>query len=86
MIHHRKAGDLIAVHQHFGIRQGLIRGQRHRGIDHTGFKPLHPADLAGLRQHIKVAVNHTDAARLRHGNRHPRLGHRIHRRGQNRNI
>ena len=85
-VNDRKASDLIALHQHLGIGQGLIGGQSDRRIDDAGFKPLHPPHLARLRLKVKIAVDDPDPAGLRHGNRHAPFGHSIHCAGQQRDV
>jgi hypothetical protein len=52
----------------------------------SGFEPLHPPHLIGLDFRLEVAVDHPDAAGLRHGDRHVGLGHGIHRRGDDGDI
>ena len=44
------------------------------------------AHLGGLRVGVEVAVDHADAAGLRHGDGEPRLGHRVHGGGQDRDM
>ena len=41
---------------------------------------------AGLLVGLEIAVDDAEAAGLRHGDRHPRFGHRIHRRGDDRHV
>ena len=53
---------------------------------HAGFELLHLRHLGGLRFGVEVAVDHADAAGLRHGDGEPRLGHRIHGGGQDRDM
>ena len=86
LVHHRKAGDIVALLQRLGVCERLVRAKRDRIVDDAAFKPLHAADFGGLLQKSEIAVNDADATGLRHGNRHPRLGHRVHRRRQERDV
>ena len=53
---------------------------------HAGFELLDLPHLSGLTIDVKIAVDDADAAGLRHGDRHPRLGDGIHRGCDNRNV
>ena len=53
---------------------------------HAGFELLDLAHLGGLLVRLEVAVQDADAAGLRHGDRHLVFGHRIHGRGDDRQI
>ena len=86
LVHHRKAGDPVALLQRLGVLQRLVGPQRHRRIDHARDEALHPLHLRRLRLDVEVAVDHPDAARLRHGDRHARLGHRVHRGADQRDV
>ena len=83
---HRDAGDVILLHQ----RQRV--GERRVGMDgdrihhHARFEFLHLPHLRRLHGRIEIAVNDADAAGLRHGDRHVRLGHGIHGRGDDRDV
>ena len=85
-VDHRKAGDLITLHQYLGIGQRLIGGQGDGGIDHAGFKALHPPHLTRLRLKVEIAVDNPDPAGLGHGNGHSALGHGVHRARQQRDV
>ena len=85
-LHDGDAGNLVLRHQHLQVAQRGVRRDRDRIDHHPGFEPLHLADLFRLLFQRKVAVDHADAAGLRHGNRQFGFGHRIHRRGQQRNV
>ena len=53
------------------------------GVDHhAGFELLDLRHLGGLRLGIEIAVDHADAACLRHGDGKLRLGDRVHGRRQ----
>ncbi|MCY1175792.1 hypothetical protein D9M73_160450 [compost metagenome] len=83
---HRDAADAVAQHQ------GLRFGQRRRGRDrdrvdhHTAFEALHRAHRSDLFVDFEIAVEHADAAQLRHDDRHVGFGDGVHRRGQDRNV
>ena len=85
-LHHRNPGDVMLLHQCQGIGEGCFRIDRYRVHDHARFEFLHLPHLHSLRFRIEIAVEHADAARLRHGDRHMRFRHRIHRRGDDRNV
>ena len=83
---HRNAGDAMILHQRQRVRQHGV-GSDGQGIDHhAGFELLDLPHLRGLAVDIEIAVNDPDAARLRHRDRHPRLGDGIHRGGDDRNV
>ena len=62
---------------------GLDRQRIHH---HPGFEFLYLTDLRGLLFGFHVAVKHADASRLCHGDRHLRLGHGVHGRGDDRDV
>ena len=72
--------------------QGQRVGERRVGMNgdrvdhHAGFEFLDLAHLGGLHRGLEIAVNDADAAGLRHGDRHVRFGHGVHRRSDDRNI
>ena len=82
----RNAADPVALHQH--LRVGQRRGRQDGdGIDdHAAFEALDRADRIGLFLDRQVTVQHADAAQLRHDDRHVGLGHRVHRRRQDRDV
>ena len=86
LAHHWKARDFVAGLQLFGVGQRLILGQCHRIIHDPAFEPFDAAHLLLLLFNVEIAVDHPNAARLRHGYRHPRLGHRVHGGGQKRDV
>jgi len=53
---------------------------------HAGFELLDLAHLVGLRLGGEVLVDDADAADLRHGDRHGRLGDGVHRRRHQRDA
>ena len=85
-LHHRKARNAVARHQRAGISQRLIRGERDRVDHHAAFKALHLAHSQRLFLHGEIAVQHADAAQLRHGDRHVGFGHCVHRGGKHRDV
>ena len=84
--HHRHAGDPVRLHQFERVRERGAGLDGERVHHHAGFEFLHLPDLRSLRVRIEVAVDHADAAGLRHGDRHFGLGHRVHGRGDDRNV
>jgi hypothetical protein len=83
---HRNARETVIVHQRQRVRQHRI-GTDGQGIDHhSGFELLDLPHLGGLAFDVEIAMDHPDAAGLRHGDRHPRFGDGIHRRGDDRNV
>ncbi len=85
-LHDRDARDLVLDHQGQRIGQRLL-GMDGDGVHHHArFEFLDLAHLVGLLFGRKVLVDDADGAGLRHGDRHWRLGDRIHRRRQQRNI
>ena len=80
------AGDAIAAHDFERVADGLFRADGH-GIDnHAALRTLHLVDFASLVGDGEVAVHDADAALLRHGDGHARLGDRIHSRGKERGV
>ena len=86
LVHHRKTGEPVALGQRTRIAERLVRRQRHRVVDDAALEPLHAADLPGLLLGVEVAVDHADAAGLRHRDRHRGFGHGVHGRGQQRDV
>ena len=86
LVDHREAGDPVALLQQLGVGERLVRPQRHRRVDDPRDEALHPLHLGRLRLDVEVAMHHADAARLRHRDRHPRLGHGVHRGTQQRDV
>ena len=81
IVHNREAGDIIALHQDLSIGERLIGGQGDRVVDHAAFEAFDAANLFRLGFGVEIAVDHTDAAGLRHGDGHPRFRDGVHRRG-----
>ena len=82
----RHAGDPVLLHQVERFVDPVGRRQRDRVDDHAALRPLHPVDFGGLLLDRQVLVDDADAALLRHRDGQPRLGHRIHRRAQQRHV
>ena len=85
-LRHRHAGDLVAPHHFERVADHLVRADGHRVHDHAALRALHLVDLAGLVGDGQIAVHNADAALLRHGDGHARLGHRVHGRGEQRGV
>ena len=80
------AGNLIAAHHFEGVGDELI-GPDGDGVDnHAALRALHLVDLAGLVNNGEITMHDADAALLRHGNGHARLGDGIHGRGEQRSV
>jgi hypothetical protein len=73
-------------HQAEGVGQRLLGMDGDRIDHHAAFELLDLADLVGLRLGIEVLVDDADTACLGHGDRHGRLGDRIHGRRHQRNT
>src|SRR5690606_18616797 len=80
------AGNSVRAHQRPRIGKGRIRSDRDRVDDHAALEPLDLAYLVRLFRDAQIAMDDAEAAGLRHGDRHARLGHRIHGRGQDRQV
>ena len=77
-LNHRNAGNAVLAHQVERLLQrcGGLNGDR--VYDHAGLELLHLPHLGGLLIRLEIAVDDADAAGLRHGDRHFRLGDGIH--------
>ena len=85
-VHHRNAGKAGALLQFVEIAQAGRRRNRHRVHHHAALILLHHRHFTGLLLDGEIAVDHADAPGLRHGNRQARLGHRVHRRRDQRDV
>ena len=85
-VDHRNAADAVLQHQRLRFAQRRIGVDRDRVDHHAALVTLHRPHRRALGVDIEIAVEHADAAQLRHRNRHVRLGHGIHCRGQDRDI
>jgi hypothetical protein len=80
------AGNAVRLHQRQRVGERRVRADRHRVHHHARFEFLDLADLLGLLLGRQVAVDDAEAAGLGHRDREARLGHRVHRRGDDRNV
>ena len=83
---HRDAGDPVPAAEPLDVGHGGIRPAGHRVGDHPGLGPLDHVHLLGLLLHRHVPVQDADAALPGHGDGHPRLGHGVHGRGDQRDA
>ncbi len=86
LVDDRQAGDAVLAAALVELLEGGLRVDRDRVGDHPGLGPLHEVDLVGLVLDREVAVQHAEAALARHRDRHPRLGHGVHRGGDQRHA
>ena len=85
-LNHRHAGNAVLLHQVERLleRRGRLDGER---VDHHArLEFLHLAHLRRLLLRLQIAVDYADAAGLRHGDCHLRLGYRVHGGGDDRYI
>ena len=82
----REPGHPELAAERVDLGDGGIRRRRHRVGDHAGLAALDLVDLLGLVRDREVAVQHADAALARHGDRHARLGHGVHRAGDSSGV
>ena len=80
----RDAADVVAAHQRERVRHERVGTQRHRLDDHARLAALHLVDLGDLIRDREVAVDDAEAALARERDREARLGHGVHRRGDDR--
>ena len=85
-VRHRHAGNLVLLHHLQRLGDRLPRPHGDRVDDHARFRALHFVDLFRLLLDRHVLVDDTESALLRHGDRQARLGHRVHRRGDDRDV
>ena len=82
----RHARDLVARHHLQRLADALI-GAHGDGIDdHPRFAPLHLVHLLGLDVERQVLVDDADPALLGERDGEARLGHGVHRRGEDRDV
>ncbi len=84
--HDGNAGNAVALHQRQRVGKRLVGIDGDRIDHHAALVALHLAHFVGLLLRLEIAVDDADAAGLRHGNGEPRFGHRVHRRGDDRDI
>ncbi len=82
----RNAADTVGPHQLKRLGQRLVGRHGDRVDDHPALEPFDRTDRRRLLFNIHVAMENADAAKVGHGNRHVRFGHRIHRRRQDRDV
>ena len=82
----RHAGELELRHQRLCLVQPRRRGQCHRVGDHAALTTLDLSHLSRLLCDAEVAVDHTDPALARHGDRHAGLRDAIHGRRHERDV
>lgn len=86
VLDHRNAGNAVGFHQRQSLGQRRIRTDRYRVDHHAAFELLDLTDLLGLFDRRQVAVDDADAACLRHGDGKPAFRHRVHGRGDDRQV
>ena len=77
-LHHRDAGDAVALHQLQDIGDPGLGPDGHRVDDHPGLRLFDLFRLQGLGLDGHVAVQDADAALAGQGDGRVRLGHRVH--------
>ena len=80
------AADPVALHQFEGLVDAVPRRERDRVHDHAALRSLDAIDFRRLFLDAEILVDDADAALLRDRNRQPVLGHRVHRRAQERDV
>ena len=75
---HGNSGNPVLLHGRLRFCKGCIGCDGDRIDYHAGFKTLYLPHGSGLLFDGEVAMQNTNAAHLRHDDRHVRLGHRIH--------
>ena len=86
LVHHRDAGDAV-LRLSSSTSASVASGTMVIGLTTMpALELLHLAHLVGLTLGIEVAVDDPDAAGLGHGDGEARLGHRVHRRGNERDA
>ena len=86
LLDHGNAADAIGGHQCLRLAERCIGGDGDRIDHHAALETLDRTHCGALFFHRQIAVQHANAAELRHDNRHVGLGHRVHRRGDHRDI
>ena len=82
----RHARDVVVLHQLERVGDERGRRQRERLDDHPRLGALDLVDLGHLLGDREVAVDDPDPALARERDRHPRLGDRVHRRRDDRDL
>src|SRR5437763_1134516 len=86
VVHHRDAGDAEPLHQPHRLPERAVGAERDGMEDHPRLAALDPVDLGRLTVDRHVLVDHADPALARDRHRHLRLGHRVHRRRDERQV
>ncbi len=86
VLHHREAGDLVAALQLHHLAHRHLGRNRHRIAQHARLEALHLGHLGRLPRDRQVLVDDADAAFLSDGDGQARFGHRVHGRGNERDI
>ena len=73
-------------HQLERVGERLVGRHGDRVDHHAALEALDRAHRRGLLLDLHVAVEHAEPAQLRHHDRHVGLGHRVHRRGEDRDV
>ena len=79
-------GDRGAAHERERVGERRVGKDGDRIDHHPALEPLDLAHLFRLIGRLKIAVDDADAARFRHGDCEPRLGDRVHRGGNDRQV
>ncbi len=82
----RHAGDPVALHELERVGDEVARPKRHGLDDHPRLRALHLVHLGDLILDREVAVDDADAALPRQRDREARLGHRVHRGRDERDV
>ena len=85
-IHHREAGNSISGHDVEGLSHRLFGVDRDRVDDHARLGTLDLVHLFGLVLDRHVLVDDAEPTELGHGDPHVPLGHRVHRRRDDRQV
>jgi hypothetical protein len=80
----RETGDAVLTADPVEVLQRRVGADRDRVRDDPGLGPLDEVDLVGLVLDGEVAVEDADPALSGHRDRHPALGHGVHRRADQR--
>ena len=83
---HRNAGDRGASHEGERVGERRVGKDGDRIDHHAALEPLDLAHLFGLIRGRHIAVDDADPARLSHCDRELRLGHGVHRCGEDRQV
>ena len=86
LLHDRESRHPMLLREREELAHRDIRSHRHRIAEHARFVALDLGDLRGLFLRWKILVDDADAAFLCHRDRERRLGHRVHRRRDERDV